>query len=235
MNRVFFAENAKNYDGSSDEVYHQYCLVGSFFGLKEIKNNNKVGITDDELNAIVEEYEESKSFEPIFSNYLKYKIRLKQSQHKNTHSESIKLLQIKNVSDCLEVTDNNLDIIKNVLENLRKTIENIRELKEAVYEEEEYEEIKDKISHDDEWEKICESPLCLTKKCCLEKKIKNLLKKKRVSLIRNGSRDYNFSVEIKHEKNIKYLISILNDAKNKIENEILEKEWVRDVGLVQSE
>ena len=155
---------------------------------------------------------------------------MKQSQN-NSHSESIKLLPIKNVSDCLKVTDNNLDIIKNVLENVRKTLQNIKEFKEEEYETND--EMKDMISHDDEWEKSCEAPICLKKKCCLEKKIKILTKKKKVSLIRNGSRDYNFALEIKHEKNIKYLMSILIDAKNKIENEMLEKKWVGDVGLMK--
>lgn len=231
MTRVAFSENSKKHDGSSEEIYHQYCLIGSFFGLKEIAKSKKLGITDDELNSIVKQYEEeAKSFEPIFSNYLKYQIRLKQSQN-NSHSESIKLLPIKNVSDCLEVTDNNLDIIKNVLENLKKTLQNIKEFKDEEYETND--EMKDIISHDEEWDKSCEAPICLKKKCCLEKKIKILTKKKKVSLIRNGSRDYNFALEIKHEKNIKYLMSILIDAKKKIENEMLEKKWVGDVGLMK--
>jgi len=230
MTRVVFAENAKKYDGSSEEVYKQYCIIGSFFGLDEIQKNNKLGITCDELDAVLKEYEEAKLFEPIFSNYLKYKIRLKQNQNKNSNSESIKLPPIKNALDCLEVTNNNLDIIKNVLENVRKTLQNISELKDEKHETND--EIKDISSYDEEWEKSCEAPICLKKKCCLEKKIKILTKKKRVSLIRNGSRDYNFVLEIKHEKNIKYLMSILNDAKNKIENEMIEEKWVRDVGVV---
>lgn len=228
MSRVFFAENAKKHDGSSEEIYKQYCIIGSFFGLKEIKKNNKVGITYDELDIILKEHEEeAKSFEPIFANYLKYKIRMKQSLVKNDRAESIKLLPIKSSLDCMKVTDNKLDTINNVIENLRKTLLNIREIK---YENNDDENEINMDDRDEEWEKSCEAPICLTKKCCIEKKIK-ILKKKRVSLIRNGSRDYNFVLEIKHEKYIEYLISLLNDAKNAIENEILEKEWVVDVGL----
>jgi len=229
MARVFFAENSKKYDGSSEEVYNQYRIIGGFFGLKEIKKNNKVGITNDELDIILKEYEEeAKSFEPIFANYLKYKIRMKQSYGKNDRAESIKLLPIKSSLDCMKVTDNKLDTINHILENLRKTLLNIREIK---YENDDDKNDINMDDRDDEWEKNCEAPICVTKKCCLEKKIKILNKKKKVSLIRNGSRDYNFVLEIKYENYIEYLISLLNDAKNTIENQILEKEWVVDVGL----
>jgi len=225
MTKVIFSENAKSYDGSSNDMYKQYCIIASFFGIKEIPIN-KISITKDELNIIIDDYKKLSKNKPCFSSYLRGQIRTKRREQ-NMKVKTIKIHPIENSTDCLEFTENNLEFISNILENLRNAKKNINKKKET--EKCECEEVEN--DDDDEWNKRCKSDLCTERKCCLDKKSK-ILSKSKVSLLRNGSRDYTFTVDIKYEKQVDRLISILEESKETVEKKIHDDDWIKDVGLL---
>ena len=231
MGKVIFSENTKTYDGSSNEMYKEYCLISSFFGLKEIPTK-KIGVESDELNCIINDYQKLGQCKPCFSSYLRGQIRTNRREQ-NMKIETIKIRPVENSSDCLEFTDKNLEFISRILQNLKIVKKNINKKKETEkkcecanekYDSEEEEE-------EDEWNKNCNSELCTERKCCLNKK-SNILTKSKVSLLRNGSRDYTFVLNIKYEKQIDCLINILEESRETLEKEINDTKWIKDVGLL---
>jgi hypothetical protein len=50
--------------------------------------------------------------------------------------------------------------------------------------------------------------------------------------LRNGSRDYTFTVDIKYEKQVDRLISILEESKETVEKKIHDDNWIKDIGLL---
>lgn len=224
MTKVIFSDNTKTYDGSSTEMYQQYCMISSFFGLKEIPVS-KTGITNDELNLIIKEYKQLGQSKPNFSSYLKLNIRKKKQMNDNK-IDTIKIHPMENSSDCLEFTNKNLENITNILENLKNVKLNINMKKESeIICNSDDEQDKD----NNEWSKNCNSELCMDRNCCIDKKRK-ILTKSKVSLLRNGSRDYSFMLNIKYEKYVDELIKILEESKETVENELNEKNWIKDVG-----
>jgi hypothetical protein len=226
MTKVIFSENTKTYDGSSNEIYKQYCMISSFFGLKEIPKS-KIGVTNNELNLIINDYKKLGKSKPCFSSYLRGYIRTKRREH-NMKIETIKIRPMENSSDCLEFTDKNLEFISNILHNLKNVKKNIHKKKDKC----ECVNDEDDDSENDEWNKNCDSYLCTERKCCLNKKSKMLTRSK-VSLLRNGSRDYTFMLNIEHEKEIDRLINILEETKEAVEKEINDK-WIKDIGVILS-
>jgi len=227
MTKVIFSENTKTYDGSSDEMYKQYCIIASFFGLKEIPIR-KIGITNDELDIITDDYKKLGKSKPCFSSYLRGYIRTKRRE-KNIKIETIKIHPVENSSDCLEFTDKNLEFISIILRNLKNVKKNInkkKEMCECVNDEDDHDE-------DDEWNKNCKSDLCMERKCCLDKKSK-ILTRSKVSLLRNGSRDYTFTLGIGYEKDIDRLINIMEETKEIVEKEINDEKWIKDIGFILS-
>lgn len=221
--KVIFSETTKTYDGSSNEMYKEYCVIASFFGVKEIPLR-KIGITTGELNLIIDDYKKLGENKPCFSSYLRGKIRTKR-RLQNMEIETIKIHPIENSSDCLEFTERNLELISNILENLKNVRKNIIDMKK------ETERFEYGCKKEDEDEINCDSELCTQRNCCLKKK-RNILTKSKVSLLRNGSRDYTFMMNIKYEKQLDRLINILEESKEIIEKEICVTNWIEDTGLL---
>lgn len=201
-----------------------------FFGLKEIPIS-KIGITNKELNLIIDDYKKLGKNKPCFSSYLRGQIRTKRrTQYMNI--ETIKIHPIENSSDCLKFTDKNLEFISNILHNLKNVKKNIDKKKE-IEKKCQCENEEDDAENDDEWNKNCKSELCTERKCCLNKKSK-ILTRSKVSLLRNGSRDYTFTLNIKYEKDIDRLINILEETKETVEKEMNDTKWIKDIGVMLS-